>query len=163
MVRGSNPGGGEIFRTYSDRPWGPPSLLYNTHPVFPGGKERPGRDADPSTPSSAVCHERVELHLYSPYGPYGLYRVSVPVQGCTLPLSKKHKSTCIDLLKMVYRLRKWNVTSNCHFDTPIWSTFSKTEEMCSAQETGPRYVYWDVQFWIQLSFSLTNLRKIINP
>jgi hypothetical protein len=28
----------------------------------------------------------VELYLYSSYGPYGLYRVSVPVQGCTLPL-----------------------------------------------------------------------------
>jgi len=33
------------------------------------------------TPSSAVGHERVELYLYSPYGPYGLYRASVPVQG----------------------------------------------------------------------------------
>ena len=30
-----------------DRPWGPPSLLYNGYRVFPGGKERPGRDADP--------------------------------------------------------------------------------------------------------------------
>jgi len=28
----------------------------------------------------------VELYLYSPYGPYGLYRASVHVQGCTLPL-----------------------------------------------------------------------------
>ena len=28
----------------------------------------------------------VELYLYSLYGPYGLYRASVPVQGCTLPL-----------------------------------------------------------------------------
>jgi len=28
----------------------------------------------------------VELYLYSPYGPCGLYRASVPVQGCTLPL-----------------------------------------------------------------------------
>jgi len=26
------------------------------------------------------------LYLYSPYGPYGLYRSSVPVQRCTLPL-----------------------------------------------------------------------------
>jgi hypothetical protein len=26
------------------------------------------------------------LYLYSPCGPYGLYRASVPVQGCTLPL-----------------------------------------------------------------------------
>jgi len=74
-------GGGEIFRTCPDRPWGPPNLLYNVYRVFPGGQERPGRDADPSPPSSAVCHERVELYLYSPYGPHGLYRASVPVQG----------------------------------------------------------------------------------
>ena len=39
---------GEIFRTCPDRPWGPPSLLYNGYRVFPGCKERPGRDADPS-------------------------------------------------------------------------------------------------------------------
>jgi hypothetical protein len=37
-VRGSNPGGGEIFRTRPDRPWGPPNLLYNGYRVFPGGK-----------------------------------------------------------------------------------------------------------------------------
>jgi len=83
--KGSKPGGGEIFRTCPDRPWGPPSLLYNGYRVFHGRKEQPGRDADPSPPSSAVGHERVELHLYCPYGPYGLYRASVPVQGCTLP------------------------------------------------------------------------------
>ena len=46
--------GGEIFRTCPDRPWGPPSLLYNGYRVFPGGKKRPGRDADLSPPSSAV-------------------------------------------------------------------------------------------------------------
>jgi len=49
---GSNPSGGEIFRTCPDRPWGPPSLLYNGS--FPGGKLRPGRDPDPLPPSSAV-------------------------------------------------------------------------------------------------------------
>jgi hypothetical protein len=37
----------------SDRPWGPPILLYNGYPVFPGGRKRPGCDADPSPPSSA--------------------------------------------------------------------------------------------------------------
>jgi hypothetical protein len=31
-----------------------PSLLYNGYRAFPGGKERPGRDADPASPSSAV-------------------------------------------------------------------------------------------------------------
>ena len=40
---------GEIFRTCPDRP----SLLYNGYPVFAGGKVLPGRDADPSPPSSA--------------------------------------------------------------------------------------------------------------
>jgi len=48
------PVGVEIFRTCPDRLWGPPSLLDNAHRVFLGGKERPGRDADPSPPSSAV-------------------------------------------------------------------------------------------------------------
>jgi len=69
-----------------ERPWGPPSLLYNGYRVFPGGKERPGRDADPPSPSSVIGHERVELYLYSPCGPYGLYWDSVPVQGCSLLL-----------------------------------------------------------------------------
>jgi hypothetical protein len=45
---------GRIFRTCPDRPWGPPSLLYNEYRVFPESKERPVRDADPSPPSSAV-------------------------------------------------------------------------------------------------------------
>ena len=30
--------GGEIFRTCPDRPWGPPSLLYNGNRIFSGGK-----------------------------------------------------------------------------------------------------------------------------
>ena len=72
------------FPHLSDRPWGPPNRLYKGYLVFPEGRKRPGRDADPSFPSSAIGHERVELYLYSPYGPYGLYRASVPVQGCTL-------------------------------------------------------------------------------
>jgi len=64
------------------------SLLYIGYRIFPGGKERPGHYADPSPPSSAVVHERVELYLYPPYGPYGLYRASVPVQGCILPFTR---------------------------------------------------------------------------
>jgi len=39
---------GEIFRTSPDLPSGPPNR------VFPVGKVLPGRDADPSPPSSAV-------------------------------------------------------------------------------------------------------------
>jgi hypothetical protein len=57
MVRGSNPGGGEISRTCPDRPWGPPSLLYNGYRFFTGDKVRPGRAADHTPPSSAVVME----------------------------------------------------------------------------------------------------------
>ena len=42
------PVGGEIFRTCPDRPRSPTSLLYIGYRVFPGGKEWPGRETDPS-------------------------------------------------------------------------------------------------------------------
>ena len=38
MVRGSNPGGGEIFCTHPDWPWGTPSLLYNGYWAFSAGQ-----------------------------------------------------------------------------------------------------------------------------
>jgi hypothetical protein len=69
IIRKVNPGGGEIFRRRPDRPWGPPSLLYNGYRVcFPGVK-RPGRGVDHPPSSSASVKERVELFLYSPSGP----------------------------------------------------------------------------------------------
>jgi len=37
--RGSNPRGGKLFRTRSDRSWDPPGPLYNAYLFFPGGKE----------------------------------------------------------------------------------------------------------------------------
>jgi hypothetical protein len=58
-VRGSNPGGGEIFHTRPVRPWGPPILLYNGYRVsFPGVK-RPGRGVDHSPSSSTEVKERL--------------------------------------------------------------------------------------------------------
>ena len=45
---------GREFPHLSRRALGPTQPLVQRVPVFPGGKERPGRDADPSPPSSAV-------------------------------------------------------------------------------------------------------------
>jgi hypothetical protein len=51
-VQGSNPGGGEIFRTCPDWPLNPPSLVYNENRDFPGGKAA-GAWHLPHTPSTA--------------------------------------------------------------------------------------------------------------
>ena len=53
---------------------------------FPGGKSVRGVTLTPN-PFSCCGQERVEVNLYSPYEPYGLYRASVPVQGGTLPFT----------------------------------------------------------------------------
>ena len=45
---------GRDFPRLSRPALGPPSLLYNGYRVFSVGKERPGREADPSSPPSAV-------------------------------------------------------------------------------------------------------------
>ena len=101
-VRGSNPGIGEIFRTCPDRPPGdqPDSCSMCTG-YYPGvksgrgvklaltsfecrGQERvklylySSYGAVRPVQSFSAC--TVQLYLYSPYGPYGLYRTSVPVQ-----------------------------------------------------------------------------------
>jgi len=48
------------------RLWGQPSLLYNGYRgSFPGRKQRPGRDADHSPPSSAEVENR--SYISSPH------------------------------------------------------------------------------------------------
>jgi hypothetical protein len=88
---------GRNFPHLSRQALGPTQPPVKCVPGVSRGKKRPRSDADPSPPSSAVCHERVELYLYSPYGPYGLYRASVTVQGCTLPffLPRRWQMFCI--------------------------------------------------------------------
>jgi hypothetical protein len=56
-LQGLNPGASHYFRTCPE-----PNLLYNGNRVFPGGKERPGRDADPSSPSNAVGRKACTEH-----------------------------------------------------------------------------------------------------
>ena len=67
-VRGSNPGGSEIFRTRPDLPWGPSSLLCNGYQVFTEGKAAWAWRLAP-TPTSAEVEGRVEQYLNSTFGP----------------------------------------------------------------------------------------------
>jgi len=61
------------------------------------------------------------LYLYSPYGLYGLYRSSVPVQRCTLPLP-------IPLLHLwaVQPVQSFSFCTTVHFtftytSSPLWA------------------------------------------
>jgi hypothetical protein len=74
-VRGSNPGEGVIFLTRPDRPWGPPSFLYNRYWIFPRGKVAGDVVFDHTHPPNAEVKDRVELYFYSFSG------VSWPVLG----------------------------------------------------------------------------------
>ena len=60
---------------------------------FPGVKSGRGVTLTPHPLLVPFVHERLELYLYSPYGPYGLYRASVPVQGCTFYLFLQYTRT----------------------------------------------------------------------
>ena len=71
---------GKIFCAHTDRPWGPPSLLYNGYRVFFSGVKRPGCGVNHPPPSSAEVEGRVELYICSLFGP------SWPVLGEILPL-----------------------------------------------------------------------------
>ena len=82
---GSNPGGGDIFRTCPYRPWSPHSLLYNGYRVVPGVKSGRGVTLT-SHPLLVLWSRKSRAIPVLPCGPYDLYRASVPVQGCTLPL-----------------------------------------------------------------------------
>ena len=60
---------------------------------FPGVKNGWGVTLTPH-PLLVPRQERLELYVYSPYGPYSLYRASVPVQGCTLPFLLHNVKVC---------------------------------------------------------------------
>ena len=84
-VRGSNPDVGQTFRTRPDWLWGPTILLYKGYRPFPGGKERPERQADPS--SLLVQWSRnIRAIPLLPVWAVRPVQSPVPLQGCTLPL-----------------------------------------------------------------------------
>jgi len=72
------------------------------------------------------------LYLYSPYGPYSLYRASVPVQRCTLPLT-------IPLLALwtVQPVHSLSACTTVHFTF----TYTSTRPMDRTACTEPQCLY----------------------
>ena len=70
-VRGSNPGGGEIFRNRPDWPRGPPSLPYNGYRVYYPGVKRLECDANhppphpPPPPGSGMGRAILQSPFYA--------------------------------------------------------------------------------------------------
>jgi hypothetical protein len=62
-----------------------PQCLYNEYRVFPGGKERPGRDGDPSLLLVPLVMKSRAISLL-PLRAVRSVQSLVPVQGCILPL-----------------------------------------------------------------------------
>ena len=83
-----------------------PQCLYSiATPLLPLWAVRPVQ-------SLSAC--TVELYLYSPYGPYSLYRASVPVQRCTLPF--------LILLFIVCGEYPWSILEISNFQNRKWES-----------------------------------------
>ena len=98
------PVGGEIFCTSPDRPWGPPSLLYNGHRLL----KRPGRGVDHPLPSSAEVKERVELYLHSPCTFTVCFRVNLPssMTQCRLVINLPMRTASYLPRRVCYKTRQ---------------------------------------------------------
>jgi hypothetical protein len=141
-VRGSNPVGGEIFRTYPDRPWGPPSLLYNGYRVLPGGKG--GRDMTLTTQLYLVPRswksraipllplwDRVACYRVKPYLtlPYSKHKATRNIEQTLRHESRlRHVWISLSLLKMStnYSLRlsyRRRLIFTCFFSSFAFSSF----------------------------------------
>ena len=97
-----------------------------------------GRKActEPQCLYKGALYLTVELYLYSPYGPYGLYRAPVPVQGCTLPYSR-----AIPLLPL-WAVRPVQSPSACtrvHFT--LQESYTSTPPMGRKACTEPQCLY----------------------
>jgi len=128
---------GEIFRTCPDRPWAPLSVLYNGYRVFSGIKSGRGVTLTPHPLLVPWSTKRVGLYLCFPYGPCGLYRASVPVQGCTLSLP-------IPLLPLwtVRPVQSLSACTRMHFTFTYTSTALTGRTAC----TEPQYLYKDTPY-----------------
>ena len=91
------------------------------------------------------------LYLYSPYGPYGLHRASVPVQRCTLPLP-------IPLLPLwtVRPVQSLSACTTVHFtftytSTPPMDCTACTEPQCLYKDALYIYLYQaTLGIWLKL-------------
>ena len=99
----------------------------------------PPMDRTAWTEPQCLYNGALYLYLYSPYGPYGLYRASVPVQGCTSSLP-------IPLLPLwtVRSVQSLSACTRVHFICTYTSTPPMDRTACTEPEclyNGALYLY----------------------
>jgi len=87
------------------------------------------------------------LYIYSPYWPYGLYRASVPVQGCTSPLPV-HLLPLLAVrpVQSLSACTRVHVTFTCTSIPPIGRT-ACTEPQCLYKGARHLYLYIYSPYW----------------
>jgi hypothetical protein len=77
---------------------------------------------EPQCLYNGALYLTVELYLYSPYGPYGMYRAPVPVQWCTLPLPLPSLASSSSVNLWIHRLLQ---TAKLHVHVNVLSTLDE--------------------------------------
>ena len=149
MVGGSNPGGGEIFRTRPDRSWDQLSQIYNGYGVFPGDKAAEAWRWPP-TPSTTEVKERGELYLSSPLGLRDLFWGKLYLYFyCTLHnLQTQNEFYQIlkkDLILRLVHDRKSIFTKICNFYLPH-VRYDKNFRRRKLSMTTLRVFHWNTRF-----------------
>ena len=99
------------------------------------------------TPHPLLVPWSWKLYLYSPYGPYGLYRVSVPVQGCILLIFLLHVSPvnnhlqavcCVQICAVVQCQARVSLETAGNGVRLYWKP--RSTRKCSAREEGVNYM-----------------------
>jgi hypothetical protein len=116
--------------------------MYDGYRVFPGCKERPGRDVDPSPPSSAVVMKEKSYIFTSPMGrmactePQCLYKGPLPTHhlisaGTPSILVCRNSTDCVCVICITFpRLAQRSVLSPFYmtFTIPISSQYGPKQE-----------------------------------
>ena len=129
MVQGLNPGGGGIFRTRSERPWGPPTLLYTGHRVSLGVKRVGCRFEHPThlaprlkKEESYICTSPLRLHdLFQ--GELYLYLYGIIIIIIIIgPNPVACYICCISDMREVFWLASWGLSfwESCNCYTSVW-------------------------------------------
>ena len=159
--RESNPGGGEIFRTHPDRPWGPPSLLYHGYRVFLPGVKRPGDGFDHPSLSSAKVTERTELYPCFPSG------FSWPILRWPLLLYFTDQFFFAEFQKFFYFLLNWMFVEHMFIKSEgsFWFEWLRTEVWQDNGAGGNLLKSWrttNCNFAITTLYDVKHLYRIVS-